>query len=186
MRHSQLPTLIKSFAFFGFIVLIASFLYWNRCDSTKPKNSQIPWRAERLLSWSDFKGPVPENPSAAAKSITWIDLNVAEGDLGQTKYIVTTYFDTDSYYISDLADSNLLKHEQGHFNITEAGARELRAYIDLIKSSDVAELLIKSELDSVNFRVAKIHSTYDLETGHGMLKEKQVFWNFKIDSMLRK
>jgi len=91
-----------------FFISGSNILYWNR---------------DRKLSWEDFKGPA-KDWNAAAVTYCGIEINKNRFS-GKIK--VAAYFNCDSsFYFKDRADSNVLKHEQTHFDIAELFARKMR------------------------------------------------------------
>lgn len=75
-----------------------------------------------------------------------------------------------------------LRHEQGHFDITEIFRRKLMLAI-LERPMDEAEILkvygiISAECD-------RFHDLYDADTDHARIPSEQIQWNSKIFSMLK-
>ncbi len=81
-------------------------------------------------------------------------------------------------------DSQLLIHEEGHFDITEVIARKFRKTLN-------TKIRYFSDIDTLGTMVnilfdykEELDSQYDEETTHGINKEKQLEWNKTIQKML--
>ncbi|AZQ64073.1 hypothetical protein EI427_18110 [Flammeovirga pectinis] len=86
---------------------------------------------------------------------------------------------------SDITSTNssyILEHEQYHFNITEIFARKLNEQLSqqkTISRKDVLQLLM-----NYNIEHNKEQQKYDNETKHSLLRSQQMYWQYKIDSIL--
>lgn len=89
----------------------------------------------------------------------------------------------------DYSKSNgLLKHERGHFDITEIYAREARMLISKIKTNsfEKAKKRIDKITQQIKKKITKEQNQYDTETQYGKNKEKQAKWDKKIEERLKK
>ncbi|MGJ3233897.1 hypothetical protein [Marivirga sp.] len=136
----------------------------------------IRWRQ---LTWDDFQGMKIPFSSFSAGILSVIRL---EYDSLLNKNYAFAYSNINSSYKS--SDSNgvndLLRHEQYHFNITEAHARMLNDYID----RGHTESEVRNVLYEIRSMKNAMQDKYDRETDHSLLKSMQKRWEYKIDSML--
>ncbi len=133
----------------------------------------------KQLTWDDFQGlKLPFTRFSAG-----IATNLAlEFDSTRNKYHSYAYNNVTSSWKSSDSDTNyaLLKHEQYHFNITEAHARMLNDYIDRGHS----KWEIKNVHLEINSMKNAMQAKYDKETDHSLIQSMQKRWEYKIDSML--
>ncbi len=145
------------------------------------QSSNVYWSERRLLKFEDFKYTpvIQQEYSGLTYSKLYYDHEIYDDSI---KYDIYYYFMCDSSYIC-CNDTDLLAHEQGHFDISEIYSRMLRK-----KATE----LIKQNLyiDSINHYITMstefndIHGKYDLETDHGTITTENVRWKLKIDKML--
>ncbi len=149
----------------------------------------IGWSDTTFLAWQDFKGPVPKGASLVAYTYSAIKMNYEAGAAKQYTVKVMAAFDpAKSWKVETKVTEGLLKHEQGHFDITEIFARMFVKQLKDLKGTPenkfgekINALLKKIWSDQVNFQ-----SLYDAETDHSKNAAKQLEWNEKIKTMLDK
>lgn len=158
--------------------------------SQLPENKTI-WQ-EESLTWDDFKGaPEPENlfdaNTNSGISYSW-SLRSSEK---QTNFLFTvqTYFYPDLSWVKpDKRSSELLAHEQLHFDITELHARKLKKAMKYYKLPEQHK--IKRELEKIyrdiEFSRKQMQERYDRETDHSQNSQAQKKWNAFIISELQK
>ncbi|MBW1297812.1 hypothetical protein [Aquimarina litoralis] len=134
------------------------------------------------LNWSDFKGMgVPFTTYAAGiSSEVYLETDsvsksyrayAAQNDQRSWK----KYEDEDSY--------ELLLHEQYHFNITEIFARKMNAFIK--KNPNKEYSFYEQKLRDLYWEENEMQVLYDDEADHGVDVNKQLGWEYKIDSILK-
>ena len=158
--------------------------------SQLPENNMI-WQ-EGSLTWDDFKGaPEPENPFDANTnsgiSYSW-SLRSSEKHT-DFLFTVQTYFYPDLSWVKpDKRSSDLLSHEQLHFDITELHARKLKKAMEYYKLPEQQK--IKKELEKiyrdVEFSRKQMQERYDRETDHSQNSLAQKKWKSFINSELKK
>ena len=172
----------------------------------------IPWSKDYLLSWSDFQAePNPavyEDSSSKIKyHYTWtVDSEMIDR---QVLYfindiqITTQFLKHLSWFRSQQANDNLLKHEQGHFDMAESFRPEiLQAIKEKLQgkrfptrgqndeqrkqfAKENSGILIAHELESWSEKLHKKSEQYDKETNFGTDLEAQKIYNERF-SVLRK
>ena len=175
----------------------------------------VPWSKDLYLKWNYFKGTVPKNNEYQAHTYTWINITSSLNDKKNATGVefsfksinVTSYFrDSISWVIEEQiqkSDSNeILKHEQGHFDIAEEYAKkietDMRAKLmgksffcegkDIIILQNCVETkknMLRDEISNPIFSdwhdVENNH--YDPETNHGLNYSVQKLWNDRFDKL---
>jgi hypothetical protein len=88
----------------------------------------------------------------------------------------------ESWVVSSQMNSYLLKHEQGHYDITALGARELYRGLLKLNVADIDALNASMEElnDTVQKKIDSANSRYDDQTDHSRNKTEQDKWNKAI------
>ena len=147
----------------------------------------IRWSASRPLTVADFKGrPKPSQGHAALTSA-----NINTGAICRGNVFSGTAqasFDPATSWVREPATITpaLLRHEQLHFDIAEVYARRLRQQLGAIQVSC-------SQLGSTFDRISQAaytawqqaEDTYDRDTNHGLLRERQAQWEAKVRQELQ-
>jgi len=139
--------------------------------------NQIEWRIDRKLTWEDFKGIPPslDKTSAAASTNCGFDVTAESDSNGILKRarVKNIFYCEDSWVRVDHKDkSNLLIHEQAHFDLCEVYTRRLRKMI--IDTN--LKLDINSAINKVFNDFKTRQKLYDMETNHSINKVNQAKW----------
>lgn len=172
-------TLMRRFKYFfwGFL-----FIYSVRCIA-QDTSEFIDWSAKRRLAWNDFEAPVNKNSDAAANTSTYLGLeyNVRNNVFN---YKVACRFSKNKSW-GLVKNEWILRHEQGHFDITEIFARTLHKAVGEYKFNKDN---YRADLDKIYKEVLtqkeQLQSLYDRESDYSRNKEKQEEWLRKIGKML--
>ena len=147
-------------------------------------DDQIIWHEARKLTWNDFKGEAPnDTPVAAltASGISYSFSSVQQGDEMVIKYIVTAgFYPSRSWYQPKYATSNVLAHEQLHFDITELYARKFRQRLDTTRFTKNIKAEVRAIFKQINRELAEYQDRYDLETNSSRLLDRQRAWQLKV------
>lgn len=150
----------------------------------QPFDDGIGWSADRPLTWDDFKATPNESIKAAASTSTILKI---EYDIrnGEVKYYITSTFSPSKSWVRHKLD-HILKHEQGHFDISEIFARKLhQRMLDYkFNKSNYRDVLGDMYRDIQNEKEA-MQDDYDRETRHSVNKEQQAAWEKKIARLLK-
>jgi hypothetical protein len=106
---------------------------------------------------------------------------------------VEIYFDkTKSWVVTGKEGDKLLKHEQGHYNITAIAGREFHdeaLKLTAATEKDLFAAVTKLYQDTHATR-SSLHKMYDEDpncgTDHGVKKDKQSQWDLRITNTLNK
>jgi hypothetical protein len=171
---------MRFIAFITSLLLLGNlaFSQSNKCADC------IPWNENRKLEWSDFKGkPKKASPNEAlTDSGMSIELKC---DGTSAEAVIKCFFSPSKSWTKSTDSDYLLAHEQLHFDITELFVRKLRQKLDKHKGD--CEALSKN-IDAYynsNYReFVAYQDRYDSESKHSLNKEKQAYWEAKIQREL--
>ena len=131
----------------------------------------------RQLSWNNFK-KVRHPKSKGSDAQTAYKIAISKDRSG---IIVTLKLDAaDTWVRVGKASDELLKHEQGHWDIYLLLAEEL----DRTLQGEAAANL-DSKTKEISEKYDAIDKQYDDETGHSQNKHKQEEWNCKLEAAKR-
>ena len=163
------------------LLLCASFL----CAHAKAQDT-LHWSSKDTLTWDDFKGKPNLSSSHLAISSTGISYSLHYAD-SSCIFKVAAFFNKSNSWRKPSADLKVLKHEQGHFNITEIFARKLEAALQQLKPDRDT---IKKTIDQLAANIIndknEYQKKYDLETGFGTNNLMQQKWEQVIQAQLRR
>lgn len=147
------------------------------------KGDVVKWSADRKLAWKDYLAkPDPSNGAAAITS-TYIGIQNSYTDKSFS-YTISSGFIKNKSWVR-VQDDHVLKHEQGHFDITEIYARKLfKALREYRFNRNTVEKDVDKIYDDVLKEKDEMQRQYDRETDFSRDKEKQREWLKKIDVML--
>lgn len=177
---------IKIFAVLSIAIFAAGF---------QDNDNIITWTHSRRLTWDDFLGIYShdrtyeviniqkQNETEAARSRVAIALRFQCFD-GKPKHIIRAEFEKqNSWYIPKYKANDVLQHEQLHFDITEVYARKLQYKIDTMKNPcDKSAVVSVYQINEKEFMA--FTKKYDIETSHGVNKQKQAEWELMVQAML--
>jgi predicted secreted Zn-dependent protease len=139
----------------------------------------IPWSADKKLTWDDFKGPPDPHSSNAALTSSNINIEFGYNEKG-FQYSIKCNFDMNRSWVR-IRNSDVLVHEQGHFNIAEIFARKLNK---VMKGYQFNAKTAQNDLNKLYSDVMKEHREtqvrYDQETDYSRNKQRQEEWLKKI------
>lgn len=148
-------------------------------------DKKFTFQEKPVLTWDDFKGTPPINSHHAASVNSGIAYSYSAkitGKIVQLDFEVHSEFYPQLSWKRDLKenDSQLLRHEQLHWNISELHARILQKAFLNYKPS----LSYKRDLQQIFKRVEAarqiMQGRYDRETNHGLKLTQQREWETYI------
>ena len=145
-----------------------------------------------LISWSDFiqvpaKPPgVTEDAEIHLKFPQKYDYDIAKTYVKITNLSVEIGLNSPECWVisSQATNKDLLKHEQGHYDITALGAREFHDKLDGMTAPNENDLnkKIKKIRDIIQQKIDTANLNYDTQTNHSLNTQVQVTWDKKIDA----
>lgn len=147
-------------------------------------NSQdtINWRPSYKLKWNDFKATPNSAASFAAQTDCSITYSYAFENNKFSVRVIGYFNKTRSWSKNKTAaDTLLLKHEQGHFDINEIFTRKMR---QAFSKYNFNQATVNKDLDAIFQKIWKeklaYDELYDTATDHGKITGKQMEWNKQI------
>lgn len=144
-----------------------------------------------LISWPDFTH-VPAKPQGVTEDAEIrlqfpqkYDYDIGKNFVKVTNLSVDIGLASPECWVltSQSTNMDLLKHEQGHYDITALGAREFHDKLDGMEAAN--ENALKKEIRRIRNAVQKKIDTanlnYDDQTKHSLNTQVQLTWNQKID-----
>jgi hypothetical protein len=144
----------------------------------------IHWSHDRKLTWADYKGAAKTGSDVAASTATYLGIEYSFNNKGFGYKITCSFSKNKSWGLHKT--EYILAHEQGHFDIAEIYARKLNKEMSDYKfdkdnfKEDLKNIYLKITADK-----EEMQNTYDRETDHSILKEKQLEWLKKIELLLK-
>jgi len=147
---------------------------------------------DNLISWSDFM-PVAVRPPGSNEDAEIIvkfpqsyDYSLGKKTAIITNLTVDIIMASPECWVlnSQAKNMDLLKHEQGHYDITALGAREFHAGLTGMSAANEEALKkkIRKLRDSVQAKINRANLNYDNQTNHGLKTPLQQTWNKEIDT----
>jgi predicted secreted Zn-dependent protease len=147
---------------------------------------------DTLISWSNFN-QVPVRPSGVNEDA---EIHLAfpqkyDYDIGRNGVTITNLTVDISLSLpecwvvtSQATNMVLLKHEQGHYDITALGAREFHDRLKGMsaKNENALNAKIKKLRDGIQAKIDRANLNYDTNTNHSLKTSAQQTWNQKIDA----
>lgn len=172
---------MKQILFFSLLAI----LFLSADIQQEERDPQYIYWDERPVTWDDFKGRAPGNSPYVALTYSAINFSYS-GEGSNLDLEIHTIFDPKQSWKKKNVTDFVLKHEQGHFDITEIYARVFRKEIQSYKFKKLDS--IDDEMQKVfmkNFDACgKFQDKYDKETDHSKIEKEQLRWNDQISTML--
>lgn len=136
------------------------------------------------MTWDDFQGKINPQSSGIASTWSYMDLDIISYNTDSAVIDLAAVFSKTKSWVA-YEEKTVLKHENGHFDITELWTRKLRKKITEMKfkPSD-----FKSQLRKLYFeyddKMDKYQDKYDDETESSMDTDQQKAWEAKIQQKL--
>lgn len=153
------------------------------------KNTLIHWSKEFKVNVSDFKCVPPKNAMFSAQCSAGLYRRIDLIYMGYKIHCNGIFDQSKSWIIKEKATPQLLKHEQGHFDISQIAAIEALIAIKRDVRNDGRDIYdaVDKIIDSVEVNCSKLNKQYDLETNHSLNESAQLKWDewikFRLDSL---
>ena len=174
------------------------------------ENDVVVWSKESFLTWSDFKAEsnpaiFEDSHSVIKYQFTWIVNSDKIEDniifLIENIQLSVDFHSLLSWVRTSQANDNLLKHEQGHFDLAELVKRE---NLEKLKNKfyekqfptrgqneeqrkqfakEDSGKMIAEEIEKLHQLLFSLRQEYDDQTNFGQNYEKQSEYNLKFDKL---
>ncbi len=168
--------------------LFVFFLLLSNITIAQDDKDLIAWSSDRPLSWDDFNGSPEKRSDFDALTAASFGFSYEYLSGKYYRFIIKVGFDKNHSWVKrENATEDLLKHEQGHFDINEIFARlcikELQNV--RVKNMDKFGKEVEKVFDKISRKMSDFQNEYDRETDHSKVKDKQIVWNAKIEKLLK-
>ncbi len=145
----------------------------------------INWRADYKLKWEDFQGPADSSSPHAA--VTHYNVSYFYFYRGSSlKTTVSCFFDKKKSWKKTNLDDQLLRHEQGHFDIAQLTAKKLAKAFAAYKFKAAT---VDADLKKIHAAILNegnmMQDKYDEETASSRNNERQEAWLKDIKEQLQ-
>ena len=145
----------------------------------------LHWSATNTLTWSDFKNEPDTSKRYLAITSTGISYSVHYSE-DTFQYKIAAYFNRNRSWKKPSADDKTLRHEQGHFDITEIYARKLEAMLKRLNPGrDAVKKTMDKLSENINSEKNDYQKKYDTETVFGTNAVMQQKWEENIKTQLQ-
>lgn len=171
---------------FQLSLVIIAFISFSFNSAFQKEDTVIYWQTDRKLTWDDFQGEVPTNTNLSAMSHTGMEHNYTFKNNILEIDAQCSFEKLKSWSKINNRTDALLKHEQGHFDITEIYIRKFRKQITEIEfnSKNIHEKF-ENNMRKINSEYNNCQNLYDKETNHHINQKKQAEWEEKIANDLK-
>lgn len=144
---------------------------------------------DRLITWAEFTtvfsrpSGVNEDAKITADSTVRYRIRRRGNAISIVDARVTIVTTTvESWVVSNKKTDWLLKHEQGHYDITALGTRALYNELPTLTADSTRELEVKKTALTQKYqnKIDTCNSKYDNLTNHGLNNAVQDTWNLQI------
>jgi len=164
------------------IFLVVALVSWA-WPPDNDNSKRIEWGTKRL-TWDDFQGKINPHSEGIASTWSYMDIDVISSNTDSAVINLVAVFSKTKSWVA-YEEKTVLKHENGHFDITELWTRKLRRKI---KETPFTPDNFKSHLRKLYYeyddKMDKYHDKYDYETESSMNSEQQRAWEAKIKQKL--
>lgn len=139
----------------------------------------------RTLTWSDFRGAIPDYiPDGGAMTATQIVLDENSDEYGKYHFCVTAYFEPDSSCVRVRTD-RVLHHEQTHFKIAFLMAQRcMQELVPLQGGGEAAEKKAGNLFERYLQATDELNIKFDRETNHAINAVAERQWEVRISQQL--
>jgi hypothetical protein len=174
--------------YIAFIMLVLSAISFSFTANFQKEDDKIYWSKDQLLTWDNFKGkPIKSSPHDAFTD-SGIDFKYSYSGSDHTLVfdLKSNFIKSKSSVKPDKKKDVLLKHEQGHFDISEIFTRKLHKNIIEEKYKEkTLEKKLQELFNKYLTELGKYQDLYDKETDHSKNEKNQIEWNEKIAKELK-
>ena len=168
------------------VVLIAALLFSKSIYAQQ--DSLKYWDKDQPLQWADFIAPVNEESRFYAETFSGMHYSYSwhsDGTVRTFNFKVNSVMNKGkSWSVVEKQSTEILKHEQLHFDISEYFARQLLITLNQYKYTEDYQKEIKNLYSSMETERSTMETIYDLLTNHSLNKKVQAKWEAFITDIL--
>ena len=175
-----------------YIIFLLCVFFYCKSDAQPCNRDTIIWRASYRLKADDFTGTPILDSKFGAITRAGICCNSTYGTDTSLYFTVTCIFYKNISWInpSEL-DSNLIEHEQGHFDIAEIFSRKLEQRLCSLetynykKEKEVVNASIQTFINQITVERNLFDEAYDRACASPPSPTQQKVWTRKIQELLK-
>jgi hypothetical protein len=151
---------------------------------------EIPWAADRPLTWTDFRGTPPTDGAEQARTVYQLSYESRCRGFEFTVHAAAVMLPLQSWVKPGVLETpagsaRVLRHEQTHFNLTEVYARRMRRFFkELYNPCGLLDERLREAVDRFGTEEAEAQKRYDSETKYGLEAQVQDRWDREVAAML--
>lgn len=174
--------MVRTFRLVGifiFLALLVACYIMERFYGSSGQERYKVWDEESTLKPADFLLQAPLLQGKASASISY-HFKLSEDPKVRVDVVVDRF---KSFIHKEHISEYLIRHEEYHLKLAHSFAKEIN------QSIEEKNLTFSQALDFVQDRIQRdrqFQKIYDKETNHSLIRPKQDYWEYKIDSMLNK
>ena len=174
------------------LVLILLIVFCFITTSYSNAQPVIPWSKETKLKWSDFKAEPNTEILGYAQTSYKIEIQpnnvLVDEDNNIQNYgslnVIANFYTDHSWVFKK--DTNLLKHEQLHFDIAGLYAHKIRLEFEKLKKAKIANFnSYMAVYKKLWVECRDLQKKYDQETSHGLKEDINNIWIENISTQLK-
>lgn len=148
----------------------------------------IEWQNDDQLKWTDYQLRNLDKEKKSFLALTEVFHSVrGHIEEGDPNFEVRVLFVKKGSWTTTYGSKRLLAHEQLHFDLAELYGRKLRSTIASLGRQEVSDLkAYKLRIRRLLDEFKRKSMTYDNETVHGQLADKQRDWRHFVDYELNR
>ena len=159
-------------------------------DPQEDAGPEIPWSADRPLTWDDFRGVAPVGGVEGARTVYLLSYEWrcrgVDFTYGVRAVVLPLRSWAKPHVLASPAESRrVLGHEQTHFNLTETYARRMRKFFkELYNPCGLPEEQMRESAERFVRDEGEAQRRYDEETGYGLKAQPQGRWDRDVAESL--
>ena len=155
------------------IIVLAHFF----CVNAVHAQDIIKWSPTYKLQWKDFWGTPDTTMESVAVTSSGISCKSLFTDTSFT-FTVFAFFDKGKSWKKEAVNVKILKHEQGHFDITEIFSRKLKIELGkIVPYRSSVQSTVNAAFENINQARDQMQDRYDKETDYGRNSIAQRRWS---------
>lgn len=169
-------------------IVVAPLCLAGQAPSPPDRNAPVPrdWSENRPLVWEEFLGAPDAASEGAALTAYQIQARTICEASGPTFRVSVRFLPDQSWVKPRHRTPRVLAHEQGHFDLAEVTARQLRVELDRLELGCAAgNAAFNNLVTAFQSRDADLQHSYDHQTMFGTDTSVQHSWERKIEGWLR-
>lgn len=161
-----------------------------KSDAATALEKEFTWHKDRKLVWDDFRGGVPKHASDITAATISCEIGFETSTISSEHddlqiHVYNKFSKSDSWSRREDQNDEVLRHEQGHFDLCELYTRKLR---ERLSNSSFNVHNMKTVLQNIYQEVLteyrNTQDRYEAETHHGVDLRQQHKWLQFLDEQL--